>query len=40
MLTVLPALSKQVPPTLVPVGEGPAYVTGSVHEAMPENDWP
>jgi hypothetical protein len=39
VLTVLPAVSTQVPPTLVPGVEGPAYVTGGVHEAMPEKDW-
>jgi hypothetical protein len=40
VLTLFPALSTQVPPMLVPVVDGPAYVTGGEHEAMPEKDWP
>jgi hypothetical protein len=38
--TDLPALSVQLPLRLADAESGPAYVTGAVHEAIPEKEWP
>ena len=40
MLTVLPALSVQLPLRLADAESAPEYVTGAVHEAMPEKELP
>ena len=39
-VATLPALSVQVPLTLVAAALGPAYVVGAVHDAIPENELP
>jgi hypothetical protein len=40
VLTVLPALSVQLPATVALGASGPAYVIAGVHEAMPEKAAP